>query len=403
MPIAGVICEYNPFHLGHMAHIGAVREALGRDTGIVCVMSGNFVQRGEPALLNKHARARMAVLGGADLVLELPLPWAAASAERFAVGGVGILGDAGVVDYISFGCECPDTARLERAARALSSDSAREIIDRELKRGVSYARARQSAADELLDRDGTILKSPNNTLAVEYLKASDALGLGLRPLPIGRVSVEHDGEVRDGMAPASKIRKLIRAGQEFGSFMPEHALKILKDEMAAGRCPVSLERFWDMTLYRLRTMGEEEYATLPDCGEGLWKRVMRYGRQCASYQELIMGIKTKRYALSRVRRILLAALLGVSAQDQSGTPPYIRVLAFNGRGREILRDMKNKARIPIITKPASAREHQGRVRRIFELEARGTDVYSLLYPSEGERAGGAEWRGGPEIVNEIKE
>ncbi len=392
---AGIICEYNPFHLGHMEHIAATRAKLGEDTGIVCVMSGNFVQRGEPAILDKHSRAKMAILCGADLVLELPLPWATASAERFAYGAMSILNDSGVVSHISFGSECGDIEKLSAAAKVITSDEARGFIFEELEKGVSYASARQKVAEKLMGDKAILLKDPNNILGVEYIKAIDKLGAKISPMTIKRVEVYHDGEISGNFAPASKLRKLIYDGNEFADYMPAKAVEVLNEARENGRCPIDLEAFKELVLFKLRTMTEREYSILPDCSEGLWMRIMRLGRVCPSYEELISQVKTKRYALSRIRRIVLAALLGVTAEDQQGVPPYIRILAFNGRGREIVKNMKSTSHVPIITKPASVSKLGDWEQHVFELEALSTDIYSLMYRSVENRFGGQEWRIGP--------
>ena len=185
MKITGVICEYNPFHLGHAYQLAQARELCGGDTAVVCVMSGDFVQRGEPAIVGKHARAEMAVLGGADIVFELPLPWAIGSAERFASGGVALL-DAVGADFISFGCECPDAERLLALATAARSEEVSLRIRRELGSGVSYAAAREKALRGALGDEALLLREPNNILAVEYLKAMLASGSKMVPLAVPR-------------------------------------------------------------------------------------------------------------------------------------------------------------------------------------------------------------------------
>ncbi|MGM9522318.1 MAG: nucleotidyltransferase family protein [Oscillospiraceae bacterium] len=398
MRIAGIICEYNPFHTGHALHIERTRALLGEDTAIVCVMSGNFVQRGEPAILRKHARAEMAVRCGADLVLELPVPWATASAERFALGGVSILNGTGIVRHIAFGSECGDVQKLMAAASALVSDEAHAIVRKTLETGVSYAAARQTAADRLLGEDACILRQPNNILGIEYLKAISRLNAEIEPVTIGRIATEHDGAAADGLAPASKLREFINSGERISQFLPSGAMEILEREIKNGLAPVTLSPFEQAILYRLRTMSEEEYSRLPDGGEGLWMRLMRYGRTEPTYRRVLECTKTKRYALSRIRRMVLSALLGITADISEQLPPYIRVLAFNGRGQKLLHEMKSTARLPIITKPAAAKDLPEKARKIFEIEAGAGDIYALMYPEVLCRAGGQEWTTGPVIV-----
>lgn len=396
MQITGIICEYNPFHLGHLWQMEAARREAG-DTAVVCVMGGNFVQRGEPAVLHKAARAEMALRCGADLVVELPLPWAVASAERFAAGGVALLAALGA-ENIAFGCECPDAERLGRLARALLEEGTGELIRRELLTGVSYAAARERALAEVLGEDAALLRSPNNILAVEYLKAAALRGAGLRAIAVPRLGPAHDGGTAEGVASASHIRDLLRQGGDPSPFMPAAAAEILKREIAAGRGPVTPEAAESALLYRLRTMPEAEFQALPDGGEGLWRRFMASARTGATLREVLAGAKTKRYALSRLRRMAMAAFLGVTAGQQAGEPPYIRVLAAGERGREVLRRAKAAGEKPILTKPAAVRELDPQARELFALEARAGDLYALLYPDPARRSGGGEWRMTPAVM-----
>lgn len=393
----GVICEYNPFHLGHLHQLRQARRAAGEECALVCVMGGNFVQRGEPAVFNMHARAEMALRCGADLVVELPLPWAVSSAEGFAQGGVALLEALGA-DAVSFGCECPEVERLENLARALLSGEAQELLRRHLSAGVSYAAARERAAGELCGEDAALLRGPNNILAVEYLKAMALRGSKMRPIAVPRFGPEHDGEERDGLASASGIRKLLMEGGDVSPLVPEAAFAVIKREIAQGRGPVSAQGMEGAMMYRLRTMTEGEFEALPDAGEGLWRRFMRCARTEPTLAEVLMAAKTKRYALSRLRRMALWAYLGLTAADREGDPPYIRVLALGERGREVLREAKAASPLPIVTKPASARDLTGRAGELFEKNARAGDLYALLYPGEEQRRGGAEWMASPVVL-----
>lgn len=341
MHITGIVCEYNPFHLGHSYQLDAARRAVGEDCAVVCVMSGNFVQRGEPAVLHKAARAEMAVRCGADLVAELPLPWALSSAERFADGGVALLEALGA-DSIAFGAECPDASRLQALAAALLREETGALIREKLLAGVSYATARERALEELVGRDAELLRCPNNILAVEYIKAALRRGAALRVVAVERFGAAHDGPVKAGVASASAIRKLVLAGGDPASFMPEAAAEILRRETAAGRGPVTLEAAEGAMLARLRTMEEADFAALPDGSEGLWRRFMEAARSEPTLEAVLARAKTKRYALSRLRRMAMAAFLGVTAQTRPDEPPYIRVLAVGPRGREVLRRLPSR-------------------------------------------------------------
>ncbi len=396
MTLTGIICEYNPFHSGHALQLSKARDMSGENCAIVCVMGGDFVQRGEPAVVSKHARAEMAARCGADLVLELPVPWALGSAERFASGGVAILDGIGA-DLISFGAECPDAERLSGLAKVLLSPACGALIKAELAAGVSYAAARERAAEKLSGGDAALLREPNNILAVEYLKAMARRGSKLRPIPVPRAFAAHDGGESGGYAGASRIRELIGEGGEYGRFMPKAAWEILRRELDAGRTP-DPEILDSMTMYRLRTMGPEEFQSLPDGGEGLWMRLARFAGSEGTVKAVLDGVKTKRYAYARLRRMVMAALLGITADMQTNEPPYIRVLALGGRGREALREIKVRAGLPIVTKPAAAKLLPEKAREIFELEARAGDIYALMYAGPDQRRGGTEWTTSPVVL-----
>lgn len=396
MPYAGIICEYNPFHLGHGEHIRKTRELLGGGTGVICVMSGNFVQRGEPAIMEKHPRARAALFGGADLVLEIPAIWSTASAERFSEAGVHILASLGVPVTLSFGSECGDAEAIRRIAQGILSPEAQALTAQSLKDGVSYAAARQTAARELFGEEAELLKEPNNILGVEYLKAIIKHGYShITPMTFKRIGTSHDGAAAEGLAPASLIRELLWGGGDVSEYMPKSALDIYNRQVRLGRAPVRMEKAEEAVLYRLRTMTDEEFSRLPDAAEGLDNRLALAGRTARSYAEVLENTKTKRYAMSRIRRMVLCAVLGITADMQRGLPPYIRVLGFNNRGREILHEVKKTASLPIITKPASARRLEAEARDVFELEARATDIYSLMCPKVS--AGGGEWTANPVV------
>ena len=234
MTAAGIICELNPLHSGH-AYLMARLRQQGADA-VVCAMSGNFVQRGGPALVNKLSRGEMALACGADLVLELPTPWAMATAEIFARGGMQLLAMAGCT-HIAFGSECGDAARLQRTADALLAQELGEAVRRELAAGVTYAAARQRAVQARLGEDAAVLRQPNDTLAVEYLKACRQQKVDITPIVIQRVGAAHDGAPEAGYASATHIRQLVREGsvEEACAYMPEAAAELLRRELAAGR------------------------------------------------------------------------------------------------------------------------------------------------------------------------
>ena len=373
MKVAGVAAEYNPFHAGHARHVAQTRRLLG-DCAVAAVMSGNFVQRGECAVFDKWTRARAALEGGVDLVLELPTVYAASSAEGFARGAVGILTAAGVVTHLSFGSECGDVDALRQVAACLDSGIYQAGLRRFLDEGMPFAACRQRVVEELLGSGlAGLLSGPNNNLGVEYIRALNAMKSGIGPVTVLRTGAGHDEGDHPDCPSASFLRE-----------------KILTGGMPAEN-PASLKRCERGVLAALRSMDEADFAALPDSGEGLANRLHRAARQGVTLDEVYDLAKTKRYAHSRIRRMVLWAFLGLTAADRPAAPPYLRVLGANARGREVLREMKTGAAAPVITKPA-----HGRGVPLLELEARCTDLYQLCREAPGPC--GAEWTTSPVMI-----
>ena len=396
MKTVGIVAEYNPFHKGHALHIAKTREIVGEDAAIVCVMSGNFIQRGEPAIFAKHTRAEAALFGGADLVLELPLPYVLASAEKFAFGAMAVLHSLGCVDHVSFGCESGDALPLKEAAELLLRPDFGEVLREEMKLGVSFAEARQCALERISGKSMELMSRPNNILAVEYIKTLALIGSDIEPIAIARRGAGHDeAAVRDGICSASAIRSMIKAGEDASAFMPREAAALFEIERASGFGPITAESLEQSMLTGLRMMNEADFAALPDMSEGLHLRLMRAAKSCGSIGEVYDAVKTKRYAMSRIRRAVACAWLGVTAADSEGMPPYVRVLAANSRGCELLKTAKKNT--TVITKPAAARKLDERGRHLFELEARATDLYVLGGETAENRRGGTEWEISPVI------
>ena len=399
MRIVGIICEYNPFHRGHARQIADVRERFGADAAVVCAMSGNFVQRGDFAIAEKHLRAEAALRGGADLVLELPLPWAIASAEGFAHGGVEVLEATGMVDTLCFGSECADTARLQRVADGLLQPDFSTALHGLLAQGGSYAAARQEAARRLVGEDAQILGAPNDILGVEYCKALRSMHSRMEPLALPRRGSVHDGEAQDGFASASHIRTLLLDGKNADEYLTPDMARLLAQACAAGRAPVRMETLERTVLYRLRMMREGDLAAYDTGGEGLYHRFYDSAKSATSLEQLLALAKTKRYAHARLRRMLLSVFLGVVPARQDEEVPYLRVLGMNGRGQKLLHEMRSSARLPVLIKPADVRELSEAAQRLLMLEARCTDIYALAFPDPSNAAAGSEWRTGPIILD----
>ena len=376
MKTIGIIAEYNPFHRGHEAQLRLLRERFGPDCRIVVALGGCFTQRGEAALFTKYARAEAAVRCGADLVLELPLPWAASSAEGFARGGVGVLHALGCVDALAFGSECADPERLAKIA-ALTGDGCYDALLRQaLGAGVGYAAARQKALEALAGEALPEVAARNDILGVEYLRALEAQSSHMEPLPLKRFG---------GFPPASALRKKA----DFLPDLPEGAAEVFRREIALGR-RAEPERLDAAILSRLRSMTDAELAALPGASEGLENRLKKASLAAGTVEELVRLATTRRYPSARIRRMALAALLGIPAGLEKGLPPYLRVLGLSERGAKLLHDAHPA--LPVVTKPADGRGE------IFELEARACGIYALTFPDPAQRRGDMDYKATPFVL-----
>ena len=382
MKVLGIIAEYNPFHNGHQYHIEAAKRQSGADA-VVVVLSGNFTQRGEPALLEKHTRAQAALFGGADLVLELPSLFSAASAEYFAWGGISALHATGVVSSISFGMEGNSITPLMEVAQILSSEPPlfQEALKNALATGCSYPKARALALAEVTGCAEELLQQPNNILAIEYLKANIRLGNPFSILPIQRQGAGyHDADlVAEHYPSASALRNALHTA-DLSSFMPASAHALLADAILQGDISNPNALFLPIvTLLRAKPI--EELQQLPYVSEGLEYRCKQAVLSSSSYAQLLDACSTVRYPRARIRRIFTSLLTGATAEDlaygkETGIP-YLRVLAFNEIGRTLLKEMKNAATLPIITKPAALHTLPDFASRVAQLESNATDVRSL--------------------------
>jgi len=381
MLTAGIVAEYNPFHLGHAYQLEQTKQAGATHT--VAVMSGSFVQRGEPAIVSKQARAEMALANGIDLVIELPLPWAAANANTFAFGAVGLLNALGFTDILSFGSESGNCPLLQSAAVAVSSvQTGNDALRKHLKDGNSFASAREASVRELYGNAAAdILKNPNDTLAVEYIRALNTLRSAIKPFAVKRFGAGHDEQAAEsGFASASYIRKCLLDGRNCGQYLPDASAEILEREIKAGRAPADYLRLERAVLCVLRGMSAQDIAKAPDISEGIENRIACAVRNSSTLEELFTHAKTKRYSHARIRRIVLHSFLGVTAGDCAGLPPYIRVLGMNQKGRELMRTARKTAALPVVMKAADTAELGGRAKRVFELECRAADIFALSLP-----------------------
>ena len=381
MKTAGIIAEYNPFHNGHSYHIAKTRE-LVEATHVIAVMSGNYVQRGEPAFMNKWSRAKAALSCGVDLVLELPTPWAMSSAEKFAAGAVSILNQIGCVDFLSFGSECGNLEDLVLTANALSTPAFSLRLKEYLEKGYSFPRAREAAVtDEFGDKSALSLRTPNDTLGVEYIKALK--GKNIKPIVIERIGTHHDSiTVSKEYASSSMLRKSILDSKSLTlcqNLLPNCSYDIISTAFMQGTAPAKISDI--AVLSRLRMMSAEELEKLPDVSEGLHIRLYNAIREAITIEELYTLTKTKRYTHSRIRRLVMAAFLNMNADIGKGLPPYCRILGFNQKGAELLKAAKKTTSLPIITRTTAIAELENDAKAVFEFENRATDLFSLLTPT----------------------
>lgn len=378
MKVSAIICEYNPLHNGHVHHIQETKRHGA--THLVCVLSSNFVQRGDVALLSKFDRAKLAVKAGADLVLELPVAYSCAAAEVYATGAVSLLNKLGIVDELSFGSSSGDIESIALLTEAsLSTTQFYGVRIRErMKQGDSYPAAvweivRQRYGNQVAEK----MQDPNNLLAIEYMKAMRRQKARFSAYTIPRRCVVHDSpEASGNFASASFIRNSVMEGdRHYTGYMPDYAVKLLNDRISEGKVG-TLRQLNRIALYRMRTISANELMQLPDVNEGLASRFLA-ARNAGSLDEMLAQIKTKCYTMSRIRRIVMYALLGIQRSDIMQPIPYARVLAFNERGKELMATAQRKSSIPVSTSLAKLRNTSDGARVFVDREEQASHVYGL--------------------------
>lgn len=383
MKIGGIVAEYNPFHNGHKYQLQKSVET-GELTHTVAVMSSNYVQRGEAAIVSKWARAEMAVRNGIDLVIELPTLWSTSYAQRFAEGAVSLLDALGCVDMLSFGSECGNIEELIACKNAINSEEVNERLKENLDIGLGFATARAEALRSVCgNRFFDILDGANNTLGIEYLNALDRLSSDIVPMTIKRKGAQHDSIMRnENFASASEIRKMLRDGnKEWENYVPMSVAEVYNREVEKEQAPCLNEKLEFSILCCMRQLSVEDIGLSPDISEGIEYRIHDAALKARTLDELYALAKTKRYSHARIRRIVLHAFMGFVSDDYKGNPPYIHVLAMNDKGKEILKEAKEKAKLPIVTKASDFDELDDYGRHVFSLEDMCTDVFSLSSPA----------------------
>ena len=393
--VLGIIAEYNPFHNGHLYHIAKSKQETNAQY-VIAVISGNFVQRGNTSIVNKWTKARMALLNGVDLVIELPTIYSISSAENFAEGAIKIFNSLGIVDTISFGMETNDISTLNNIANVLYNEPKDyvTILGHELNKGNSFPKARENALLMYLNdikRYANVLSGSNNILGIEYLKAMRKTKSTIVPVGIKRQKVLYnDKYIVDEFASATAIRKMLMTKEldAISKVMPRNSYLLLGEELKKGHYVIDLSRFEKEILYTLRKMSTEEISKLPDVSEGLENSIKNAADSCNTLNELINIVKTKRFTQTRIQRIMLYALLGIYKKKMELSKkitPYARVLGFNNKGKELISEMMNlNPKLNVIT---SVKRYIDSVankslKEILDIDILATNIYTLGYYSD---------------------
>ena len=391
MKVLGIVAEYNPFHNGHKYHIQESRKKTNCDA-VIAVMSGNYVQRGEPSLIDKWSRTKMAILNGVDLVIELPSIFSCATAETFAYSSVKLLNDTGVVDFLSFGSEIGDIKSIESVASLLSSENEifKKTIKSYLNQGMSFPVARQKTMETLTGKNYDFISSSNNILAIEYIKALNSLKSKITPLTITRKGEAYNSKnIVTSFSSASAIRDAI-TNNNFGQIaktIPNNVFEILIDGINKGIAPITLDSFCEYLNYLLREKSSQELACISDISEGLENRIKSSADSCFKTKEILDFIKTKRYTHTRLQRVLLHILLNIKTETidyykQTGYSPYIRILGFKKDKEKLLSAIVKNSSLPILVNFKDGKNLNENCKTLLDIESKATDIYYLGSPSQ---------------------
>ena len=395
MKTIGIVTEYNPFHKGHAYMIEEAKKKAGADR-VVVVMSGSFVQRGEPAIFDKWTRAEAALKNGADLVLELPVLFAAANAETFARAAVRILEETGIVDVLCFGSESGDLHSMQEAARLMENETEefQHLLKEQLDEGLSYPAARAKALETVSQISSEILSRPNHILGLEYLKALDRYNCSMVPMTIKREGDYNSPSLTEGYASAGAIRKALAEDRstEAMAQLPENVHDVYNKALSLGTAPVYWEGLAPALHYKLRVSSAEEIREIAEVVEGLENRILHSIDSFFDMKDIIDFIKTKRYTRTKIQRILLHILLDIKEKEVAyfmdlPKMPYIRVLGFQKDKSDILGDLTVNAKCPVLTNLKKAPEllnEDGLA--LLALEKTATDLHALAYPNPIYRA-----------------
>ena len=375
MKICSCIAEYNPFHLGHLKHIDYMKSVLGAEK-IIVVMSGNFTQRGEPAVLDKFTRAKQAIIAGADVVIELPTVFATSNAERFATGAINVIRSLGVADSICFGVESGDKDAYIKLATAMNNENKefKKALKEQLEQGVSLAKAKFLAVQALGGNfDEKLVNSPNNILALEYTKALLKSKSDIEIFPMLRDGDHNDKTLKDGVTSATSIRSALKEGRikKAKKSLPPFVYKDLKEY------PFIFDK---LLMSNVVTATTENLKQIADCTEGLENRIKAFSKDNRTVDTLVEKVSTKRYPQTRIRRILTANLLGITNDfvvDCLQSDLYAKVLAVNSNSLDLISLMAKNSSIPVLTRKSDATVLKKTAEKCFEKDVLANDLYCL--------------------------
>ena len=391
--ILAIVSEYNPLHNGHLLHLKKSLELTKADFSIA-VISGNFVQRGDTSLVNKWVKTEMALKAGFDIVIELPTLYAISSAENFAEGAIKILNSLGIVDYLSFGSEIGEIAPLDDLANILYKEPKElsNFIGQIVRTGVSYPKAREMALMQIFGENEVYkqsLTNPNNILGIEYLKALKKYKSNIQPITIKREYNDYNSEtIKNGIASSTAIRNLIQNGKNIHTVIPYETYELIEREKNSGKIVTDLKAYEKEIIYALRRMTLQEIANMPDVSEGLENRIKLAVNKCNNLDELIENIKSKQFTRTRIQRILLYALLGITQKDMNMSRkvnPYIRILGFNKHGKKIISAIaKQNPRVHVVISVKKFIETtlDYRLSNMISKDILATNIYTLGYKNE---------------------
>ncbi len=368
----GIVCEFNPFHNGHEYLLSKAKENGKKN---ICVMSGNFVQRGEIAIMEKHRRAEMALKNGADVVISLPIGWSMSGAENFAYGSISLLKGTGIVDNLVFGSENNNKQLIEESAQVIFENKFSKEIGIYLSQGYTYADARQRVFNEQYPQLKDFIRQPNNILGVQYLVAAKSLGFNIDFTPISRMGANHDSaETTDKYSSASNIRNMIQENKEVGFFVPHSVKEIIKDTDCADFSLIE-----KAIMFKLRSLSIEDIMNLPDISEGIENRIFESIKTSASFDELLTNIKTKRYTMARIRRIIMSAAFSVDNSYLKKEPPYIHIIGYRKESESLVSEIARNSDRPVIMSGKDTEKLSSFGKKVFGTECIATDLYSLAF------------------------